>query len=715
MNIKTIFAICLVFLASNAFSSRILGDDRPDNMMNPRYESMMLEDPVVPDPDKDKAESYSIIPVPKEIELKGGHFSFENSLSVFSDNEVLEPLYNVLKKEFKTLFLTEVVQSSNSEDADIILKVDGSLEDEAYRIKIQDQIEVTGGSYRAVSMGTASVLQSITEKQDRKTIPKGIIEDSPDLQFRGLMVDLARKKHHLSVLKQIVSLCRWYKIHYLHLHLTDDNSFRFPSDAYPQLTTDEFHYTKDELAELIEFANERGVEIIPELEVPGHAGQFIEKMPDIFGFQDEELNRTTINMTSEEIYPVLDTLVGEFAELFHSSEYIHIGGDEPDFSGMDEDPQVQQYLKSNEFGSVEELYWHFINRMNEFVEKRNKKSIVWEGFSKEGNNVVSKDIIVMAWETMYQRPEDLLDAGFDVINVSWKPLYVVNTRKWEPQDIYDWDVYQWQNWLPKAPSYDTIQIDENKNVRGASMASWDQPEYTEISSLRKRVPAMVERVWNKNRVISDEEFLQAMNQLDVKLDNYFSPVEVQASGLSYPDVADGHKDEQTWFGDTLKLKLTTPRNLVVRYTTDGRPVSHSSSLYRDKLMFSETTTLRYRAYTSDGEPVGHEILSYYELHPLTVKLEGENLIQEDQLWERVDSWRFPFTDSLKIHISTPQEGEVRYEKGGEVTANSPVYEGPITIKDDVFVEAGLFKEDSLVGEKWNQHFKKVDENELEKK
>ncbi|MFW6351168.1 MAG: hypothetical protein ACOC2E_02160, partial [Bacteroidota bacterium] len=81
----------------------------------------------------------------------------------------------------------------------------------------------------------------------------------------------------------------------------------------------------------------------------------------------------------------------------------------------------------------------------------------------------------------------------------------------------------------------------------------------------------------------------------------------------------------------------------------------------------------------------------------------------------VDSWRFPFTDSLRIHISTLREGEVRFEKGGEVTSNSPVYEGPITINDDVFVEAGLFKEDSLVGEKWNQHFKKVDENELEKK
>ncbi|MFW6259298.1 MAG: family 20 glycosylhydrolase, partial [Tangfeifania sp.] len=546
-------------------------------------------------------------------------------------------------------------------------------------------------------------------KQDEKYIPKGVIYDYPDLPFRSLLVDLARREHHLAVLKQIVSLCRWYKVKYLHLHLTDDNHFRFPSDAYPQLVTEEFHYTKKELKELIEFAANRGVEIIPELEVPGHAGQFIQKMPEIFAFRDENLNRNTINMASDDIYPVLDTLVGEFARLFHSSKYIHIGGDEPNFSGMDEDPEMQQYLKNKGLQSVEELYWHFINRMHEFVKKRGKQTIVWEGFAKEGNPVVSKNIIVMAWETMYQLPSELLEAGYEIINVSWKPLYVVNTRKWSPAEIYNWNVYQWQNWLPEAPSYDTIQIVENPDVLGAGMASWDQPEYTEISSLRKRIPAMVERVWNVEKKITEDEFQAKLNLLDKKLGRYFSPVEVKATGLSFPEVTDGRLDEQVWFNDTLRLSFETPLNLTVRYTTDGTKVSFSSPVYKNPLKFSETTTLRYQAFSLNGEPVGHEILKYYELHPLKIEYESDSLISEDERWKRPDSWRFPFYENLKIHISAKRPGVIRYAKGSNVTANSSVFRKRIIIESDEYVEAGLFQGDSLIGKTWSQHFININE------
>lgn len=574
--------------------------------------------------------SNEIIPVPKEIDLEATSLSLPDSLNIFIWSEALNPLFNVLKEEFKSLFLIEIIRSTKSAGAELVLKIDDSFPKETYRININNNIKITGGSYQAVAMGSISVLQSIRQKKGEKSILKGTIYDYPDLPFRGLLIDVARRKHHLAVLKQIVSLCRWYKINYLHLHLTDDYAFRFPSEAYPQLITHEFHYEKKELAELIEFANARGVEIIPELEVPGHAGEFIRKMPEIFAFGDEKLNHNTINMANDEIYPVLDTLIGEITDLFHSSRYIHIGGDEPDFSGMDDDPQMQQYLQHEGLDSVEELYWHFINRMHEFVKKRGRQTIVWEGFAKEGNNVVSKDIIVMAWESMYQLPSELLDAGFKIINVSWKPLYVVNNRKWEPLDIYHWNVYQWQNWLPKAPSYDTIQIDPHEYVLGASMASWDQPEYTEISSLRKRIPAMSERVWNVEKHLSTDEFEKALEQLDAKLSDYLSPVQLQASGLSFPHIRDGRRDEQVWFDDTLRLKLLTPTDMVARFTTNGNPVSASSPVYVNALRLWQTNTLRYQAFTLQGEPVGREILKYYELNPLTVTFAGEDLIGEDE-------------------------------------------------------------------------------------
>ncbi|NJN28716.1 MAG: family 20 glycosylhydrolase [Cyclobacteriaceae bacterium] len=642
--------------------------------------------------------------------MESASLSLPDSLYIFIGSEALNPLFTVLKVECKSLYQTELIRSTQSTEAVIVLSIDDSLPHDAYRIHIDDHIEIKGGSYQAVAMGSISLLQSINQENGATSILKGTIHDYPDLPFRGLLVDLARRKHRLPVLKQIVSLCRWYKVSHLHLHLTDDYAFRFPSDAYPQLITREFYYKKEELAELIAFANARGVEIIPELEVPGHAGEFIRKMPEIFAFDDEKLNRNTINMANDEIYTVLDTLIGEIAEVFYSSPYMHIGGDEPDFSAMADDPQMQQYLKEKNLDSVEALYWHFINQMHQFVAKRGKQTIVWEGFAKEGNKVISKDIIVMAWETMYQLPSELLDAGFKMINVSWKPLYVVNSRKWEARDIYHWNVYQWQNWLPEAPSYDTIQIDAHEHILGASMASWDQPEYAEISSLRRRIPAMTERVWNVERELSTDEFEKSLERLDIKLSDYFSPVQLQASGLRFPQILDGRRDEQIWFDDTLKLHLHTPANVAVRFTSDGKPVSASSPVYEDTLRFWQSTTLRYQAFTALGEPVGHEILTYYELHPLRVTFSGENLIGEDERWERVDSWRFPFYQGLNLHITAARPGIIRVEMGeNDLNANSPVYQEAMKIEKDAVVKAGLFNGDSLIGHIWSEHFIKLEE------
>lgn len=574
---------------------------------------------------------HQIIPIPKDISLDDEVFSFTDTLYLFTNDENLSNLIPVLHNEFMSMHNIFVKQVTIREQAELLLLNSASLADEEYILQVNSNISVTGGSYQAVAMGTVSILQMIYQKGDDLVLPAGTIHDLPDMHFRGVMIDVARKKHSIEVLKQVVSLCRWYKLNYLQLHLTDEHFFSFPSDAYPQLSTKNFHYSKKELIDLVQYADERGVEIIPELEVPGHAGQFVQHMPDIFGFPNKKLNRFTINMANDEVYPVLDTLIGEIAEVFHSSEYIHIGGDEADFSGMQQEPEVQQYLKNNNLESVDELFWHFINRMNDMVKKRNRKTIVWEGFGSEANMVVSKDIIVMAWETMYQLPEELLDSGYNIINVSWKPLYVVNNRKWSPAEIYEWNVYLWQNWFPKAPSYIPIQIDEHPNVLGAFMASWDQPEYVEISSLRKRLPAMVERVWNKNRNISTQAFLASVDLLDEKLNSFFSPVILKVDGLQFPEISDGFRHEQVWFNDTLTAILSAPENFIIRYSLD-EPLSDKSSVYVAPIKISETATLRYRAFSPEGQLAGNEILKYYELNPVIVSFKDDQLLFEPEYW-----------------------------------------------------------------------------------
>jgi hexosaminidase len=655
---------------------------------------------------KDPNSAVAILPVPKLINLTSGDLCFDDSIFFLSTNTITDSLIPVLTQELMGLAGVNVLSTTQQEKANWIISIDSSLKDQAYKIEIDKQVRITGSDYNALAMGSVTALQMIKTTDGNVCFRKGSVIDQSDRPYRGLLIDLARRKHDIETIKNTVLLCRWYKINYLQLHLTDDQLFTFPSSAFPELPSEQAHFTKEELLGLVEFAFVRGVELVPEFEAPGHSGRMIQKLPGIFGFATKALNRSTINMANEKVYIALDTLIGEVARIFHRSDYIHIGGDEADFSGMEDDPLVSAYLKKHNLKSVEELYWQFINRMNGFVKKRNKKAIVWEGFSKTANKIIDKDITVMAWETIYQMPQDLLDGGFNIINVSWKPLYVVNDKKWTPVQIYNWNIYSWGNWVPKMPSYTPFMISPHPNVVGGSMASWDQPAYTEISSLRQRIPAMAEKIWNLKSSMEDSAFLALLDKTDAAFSRYLSPVSLTADGLSHSVIRDGYYDEQTWFDDKVIIGLTNNRDLIMRYTLDGSHVSNSSPLYGGPIEISQTTTLRYKAF-NNGNPVGAEMMAYYDLRPLQVKMSGSFTIPLDSLWETMRSWLIGFKDSVRIDISAKRKGVIRYQLDDrDLNKQSALYTGPVIIKDTSVIKSGLFINDSLIGKPWIQYFQK---------
>jgi hexosaminidase len=648
----------------------------------------------------------AIFPVPKTIDFKNGMFCFSDSILINIEDQTLIELFSVLKDELMTLWGIPVIESSGDLKGNIVLAIDSTLKKEEYHIEIDDQVRIIGADYNAIAMGSVTFLQSLSAVENRVCIRKGIIKDQPDLHYRGLSIDLARRRHDLETIKRVVMLCRWYKVNFLQLHLTDDQLFTFPSAAYPKLPTPSAHFTESELTELVAYAHARGVHLVPELDIPGHSSQMITKLPKLFGFTNKQLNRNTINMANEQAYAALDTILGEIARVFHHSEYIHIGGDETDFSGMENDPQVQQYLQQHNLANINELFWYFINRMNESVKKRGRKTIVWEGFSKQANNIINKDITVMAWETKYQLPQDLLAGGFKIINVSWKPLYVVNEKKWDPIDIYKWNVYSWANWVPEMPSYKPFKIPDHPNVIGAVMASWDQDAFIEISSLRMRIPAMTERVWNTGSDMEDSVFLKTLRKADEAFSSYLSPVHDKVDGLTYPNKHDRKYNEHTWFHDSLIISLYAPKNFEIRYTLDGSPVKNTSLMYRQPIILRSTNELRYRAF-EHGNQVGAEMFEYYELRPLLVELSGNFTVPLDSLWETTRSWLIGFKDSVKINLTSARKGTIRYSLGEkDLNEFSDVYEKPLVIKDTTQVKAGLFVNDILTGKPWMQHFRK---------
>jgi hexosaminidase len=298
------------------------------------------------------------------------------------------------------------------------------------------------------------------------------------------------------------------------LHLSDGESFTFPSTAYPQIATKDRHYSLRELRDLETFARDRGVSIVPELEVPGHATALVQAVPQIFASRSG--SRNEICAGREDTYKALDTLVGEMCDVFRSTPYFHIGADEVDKGGWNNCADTKAYMAAHKIADTEELYRHFLVRMNEIVKKHGKKTIVWEGFAKGGKIEIPRDITVMAYEIRYYLPNELVKDGYNVINASWTPLYVVNSNCRPPEEIYAWNVFQFKVVYAKATD-PGVNVTPTPQVLGAQMCAWEQVQELELPSLRHRLPAMSERIWNPAAGRTFADFSERLRAADTAL------------------------------------------------------------------------------------------------------------------------------------------------------------------------------------------------------
>lgn len=479
-----------------------------------------------------------IIPTPKEIKYLSNKKSLKlpKDIKVYSSDASLRPIVTIFVEQLNLLGHKHQLSFDKTTNANMSIILDETLKTEEYQINIDQSVILSGGSYKAISSAMTSMLHLIEKKDDHTLFPMVEIKDYPDATFRGLMIDLARRWHSINTLKKLVDMSAFYKLNYMQLHLTDDQSFTFPSKAYPKLATKDKHYTKEELVDLVNYADLRGITLIPEIDIPGHSRKFIETYPEIFSPKLKKWGKNmwggdafnnVINIGSEKVYSALDVILDEVIEIFHTSPYIHIGADEATIDNLKGDPLAEAMMKKEHLeGNVHELYRHFIVRMNDMVKSKNKTMCIWEGFKREGKIEIPKDLIVFEFESLYNLPNHLIEDGYTLVNTSWMPLYVVGTgieggwipRKWEPKKIYSWNMWQFENWYHKSPSYKKpIQLDRTPLVIGAQMCAWEQTDEGEIPSLRRRVPPFVERIWNTDYKLPYEEFYTNLDQSDNRL------------------------------------------------------------------------------------------------------------------------------------------------------------------------------------------------------
>lgn len=413
-------------------------------------QNVFPEKSVVTAKESSKYPELNLIPWPQSLTVEPDSrvLTLSDEMRIFSRDSKLISLAEILHEEMAAVFGGKVpgVDNESSETGGIMLQFDPRLEVEEYRLVIDESVLISGGGYAGVAAGTVTFLQSLGVCGEDLRAPVMKIADKPYASYRGLMVDPARKLHSIETLKHMVTLCRWYKIRYLHIHFTDDQSFTFPSQAYPDLPTPGRHYTLEQLRDLENYAIQRGVVLVPELDVPGHSRAAVQSMPELFA--TETGSGSTINFVNQETCRAVDTIISEMCDVFQAAPYFHIGSDECNKQGLAEDSEFQEAMKISGLSNVEELYRKFIVDRNETVKKLGKQTIVWEGFQRGGEVDVPRDVLVMSFEGgKYYRPDLQAEDGYTLINATWQPLYVVTKRpppigQWPIEDIYKWNMYR---------------------------------------------------------------------------------------------------------------------------------------------------------------------------------------------------------------------------------------------------------------------------------
>jgi len=467
-----------------------------------------------------------LLPSPKSVLLQDGKILIP--FTAICDYAPWQGHLATLQEVFFKLFRKEIKEGKGG----VRLSYDPALLPGHYRIDTTESEAVLAASDdEGILYAIASFYQlvlypkkggSLQMENGKIKIEKAVIEDWPEKDFRGIMVDLARQWHPARTVHCYIDICFMLKIRYLHLHFMDNQSYTLPTKAFPKAHGDKRFYSYEDIASFNEHAKKRGIILIPEVEAPGHARALNEAYPEIFSNEMEGDSGVMISEAGEEIdagtvicpgsqkaVEGIGTILKEVCELFPDSPYIHIGGDEANINAWNYCTKCKAYMKEHGIENVGELYSDFVGQTARAVLELGRTPIVWEGFPKEGTHRIPKETIVIAWESHYHLAPDLLKAGFKIINCSWQPLYIVPSllRRWNFSDILSWSMYRWTHFWEKSPAkLNPIHVEPTDQVWGGELAVWECTYEQEISRVIENLPALSERTWTVERKFDDDTF-----------------------------------------------------------------------------------------------------------------------------------------------------------------------------------------------------------------
>jgi len=388
-------------------------------------------------------------------------------------------------------------------------------EDESYELTVTDSsARLTAPTSLGVLRGLQTFLQLVQITPTGFAAPAVTIKDQPRFPWRGTMIDVSRHFIPIDVLKRNIDGMAAVKMNVLHWHLSDDQGFRVESKIFPKLTgmgSDGMFYTQEEIRDFIAYAQERGIRVMPEFDIPGHSRSWFLGYPELSsgsgpytlegggpGYIDP-----VMDPTRESTYKFLEKFIAEMAKLF-PDQYFHIGGDEVNGKQWDANPKIQAFIHAHGMKNNQDLQAYFNQRLQKIVAKNHKTMVGWDEILHPD---LPKTIIVQSWRGQ----QSLADAAKQGYSGLLSFGYYLDLM-WPAARHYAVD--------PMADAAATLTPEEKGRILGGESCQWAEwvtPENID-SHIWPRNAAIAERLWSPQSVTDVASMYARMNAVSLDLE-----------------------------------------------------------------------------------------------------------------------------------------------------------------------------------------------------
>ncbi|WP_459251507.1 glycoside hydrolase family 20 protein [Bacteroides sp.] len=589
-----------------------------------------------------------VVPRPAQLVPGSGNYLFSDKTTFVVENEEQAEVANSLISRFtNTAGFTPKLNIGSAEKGDIRFITDTSLKSEAYLLDVSPkEIIIKASDSKGFFYALQTIRQLLPASIERQSpsdakaewnIPAMNIQDEPRFGYRALLLDASRFFIPKENVLRIIDCMSMLKLNTLHFHLSDDNGWRVEIKKYPRLTEigawrvdrpdTPFparrnpkkgeptpiggFYTQEEIKEMVAYAADRQVEIVPEIDMPAHSCAALTAYPQLacpvvkdyigvlpgLGGRNAEIIYCAGN---DSVFTFMQNVMDEIMELF-PSRYIHIGGDEAQKTYWKKCPLCQARMKKEKLADEEDLQGYFMKRIGDYVRSKGREIIGWDELTN--SSFLPEGSIILGWQGYGQAALKAAEKGHRFIMTPARIMYLIRYQgpQWfEPltyfgnntlKDVYDYEPIQ-KDWKPEYASL----------LMGVQGSMWtefcNKPEDVDYL-LFPRLAAVAEVAWTQPEKKDWALFLKAV-------DNYNE--HLAEKGIAYARSMYNIQHKVTPENGVLKVTLDCIRpDMEIRYTTDGNEPAVDSSIYADSLTVTNTQTIKAATF-AQGKQMGQTLV-----------------------------------------------------------------------------------------------------------